>query len=105
MPISGAPTSAEQPPMGGAPSRAEQSSDSSLVQKVKADSSLMQRVKAVLASDPSINGARIDVAAKDGTVTLSGEVDSGTSKDHAQQVVAQVDGVKSVDNQLKTRSN
>jgi osmotically-inducible protein OsmY len=68
------------------------------------DARLMRKIKAALATDPSTNGARIHVAAKDGLVTLSGDVDSNATREHAQQVVAQINGVKSVDNELKSRS-
>jgi osmotically-inducible protein OsmY len=68
------------------------------------DSVLMQKIRNALATDPSTSGAGIHVAAKDGMVTLKGEVDSSATKEHAQQVVSQIDGVKSVDNELKTRS-
>jgi len=37
-------------------------------------------------------------------VTLKGEVDSSATKERAQQVVSQIDGGRSVDNELKTRS-
>jgi osmotically-inducible protein OsmY len=82
-------------PMGGAATSTTQPSDSSL----------MQKVKVALASDPQMKGSTIDVAAANGTVTLSGRVDSKATAEHAQQVVAQIDGVKSVDNELKTKSD
>jgi osmotically-inducible protein OsmY len=44
------------------------------------------------------------VAASNGRVKLSGQVGSKAAAEHAQQVVAQIDGVKSVDNELKTKS-
>lgn len=69
------------------------------------DSTLTQKVKAALASDPSTSRSRIDVAAKDGVVMLSGEVDSAATKQHAEQVVAQIQGVRGVENELKTKSD
>jgi osmotically-inducible protein OsmY len=65
----------------------------------------MQTIRAALANDPGTNEASIYVAAKDGMVTLSGQVDSGGTKRRAQQLVAQIDGVKSVENHLKVRSD
>ena len=81
-------------PMGGAAASATQPSDPSL----------MQKVKAALGSDPATKDATIEVAASNGTVKLSGQVGSKAAAEHAQQGVAQIDGVKSVDNELKTKS-
>ncbi len=36
---------------------------------------------------------------------LTGQVDSKATAEHAQQMVAQINGVKSVDNELKTKSD
>jgi hyperosmotically inducible protein len=83
-------------PMGGAAASVTQPND---------DPSLMQKVKATLASDPSTKDATIEVAASNGTVKLTGQVDSKATAEHAQQVVAQINGVKSVDNELKTKSD
>jgi hyperosmotically inducible periplasmic protein len=80
-------------PMGGA--SATQASDPSL----------MQKAKVALASDPATKDATIEVEASNGTVKLTGQVDSKATAEHAQQVVAQIDGVKSVDNELKTKSD
>jgi osmotically-inducible protein OsmY len=82
-------------PMGGAAASATQPSDPSL----------MQKVKAALARDPATKDAAIEVDASNGTVKLTGQVDSKATAEHAQQVVAQIDGVKSVDNELKTKSD
>ena len=82
-------------PMGGAAASVTQPNDPSL----------MQKVKATLASDPSTKDATIEVAASNGTVKLTGQVDSKATAEHAQQVVAQINGVKSVDNELKTKSD
>ena len=81
--------------MGGAAASATEPSDPSL----------MQKVKAALASDPSTKDATIEIAASNGTVKLTGQVDSKATAERAQQVVAQIDGVKSVDNELKTKSD
>jgi len=65
----------------------------------------MQTIRAALANDPGTNEASIYVAAKDGMVTLSGQVTPVGQKDVPQQLVAQIDGVKSVENHLKVRSD
>jgi hyperosmotically inducible periplasmic protein len=82
-------------PMAGAGASATQASDPSL----------MQKAKAALASDPATKDATIEVEASNGMVKLTGQVDSKATAEHAQQVVAQIDGVKSVDNELKTKSD
>ncbi len=65
------------------------------------DASLTHQVKQALKGDQSTMNAKIRVSAKEGVVTLSGDVDSKAMADHALQVVASVAGVKSVDNELR----
>lgn len=47
--------------------------------------------------------AEIDVAVDDGRVRLQGEVPDAASRDRIERHVAQLDGVRSVDNQLSIR--
>ena len=70
------------------------------------DTMLTAKVKAALLAEPGLKSTQIDVATKDATVTLSGNVDSSTMRDRAKQVAMGIDGVKDVvDNMnLKTTS-
>jgi hyperosmotically inducible protein len=67
------------------------------------DLRITQRVKTALAKDSQTNTTVIDVATKDGVVTLTGDIGSHEKAEHAQELVAGIKGVKSVDNELRTR--
>lgn len=63
---------------------------------------LAERVKQALEAPGSkLPSGAIDVTANDGKVTLWGAVGSEAQRSHAVQIARKVDGVKSVDNQLK----
>ena len=62
---------------------------------------LAQKVKQALEGEAKIQAAAIDVTAKDGRVTLWGTAASAAERNRAAQVAAKVEGVSSVDNQLK----
>jgi osmotically-inducible protein OsmY len=66
------------------------------------DVRLAQAVRAQLEASPDIRGAasRVAIEAKDGTVTLSGTVDTSRDKATVEQVVAHTNGVKNVVNQI-----
>jgi hypothetical protein len=68
------------------------------------DSVLAQQAKTALTTDPMTSQSSIDVAAKDGIVLLSGKVDSAMTKQHAQQLVAEIEGVRSIRNEIKVKS-
>ena len=62
---------------------------------------LAQRVKRALEGDPKIPAGGIDVTAADGRITLWGTTASAGERTRAAQAAAKVEGVRSVDNQLK----
>ena len=62
---------------------------------------LAQRVKQALEGEAKVQAAAIDVTAAEGRVTLWGTAATAGERDRAGQVASKVDGVKSVDNQLK----
>lgn len=63
---------------------------------------LAARVRQALdAPDSKLPSGAIDVTAADGKVTLWGALPSASDVRHAAQVAGKVEGVKSVDNQLK----
>jgi hyperosmotically inducible periplasmic protein len=62
---------------------------------------LAQRVKRALESDTRVPGGAIDVTAKDGRVSLWGTAATEGERSRAAQIAAKVDGVASVDNQIK----
>jgi hypothetical protein len=65
-----------------------------------ADMILKARVNLALVQDPRVGVMDIGVAADNGIVTLTGDVDSETECRDAEQVVLAVDGVTEVHNEL-----
>ena len=68
------------------------------------DSALTAKVKAALLAEPGLRSAQISVDTKNGAVTLSGSVDSATSKDRAKEIASSVAGVATVVDQLSVKS-
>jgi outer membrane biosynthesis protein TonB len=62
---------------------------------------LASRVKRALEGEAKIQAAGIDVTATDGKVTLWGTTATAAERNRAAQAAAKVEGVTSVDNQLK----
>jgi len=94
-PAAPAPTpQAEAPKAPEAPKAAE-------APKPDANKELAGKVKRALESEAKIQGAGIDVTATDGKVTLWGTTATAAERNRAGQAAAKVDGVTSVDNQLK----
>ena len=65
------------------------------------DDELYDQVRRRLASDPNVKGGDLQVAVKDGVVTIRGEVESDKQKVQAEKVAKKVKGVKQVVNELK----
>jgi hypothetical protein len=62
---------------------------------------LATRVKRALEGEPKVQAAAIDVTAKDGRVSLWGTAATAGERNLAGQVARKVEGVASVDNQIK----
>jgi hyperosmotically inducible protein len=62
---------------------------------------LAQRVKRALEGESKVQGGAIDVTAKEGRVTLWGTAASAGERNLAGQIASKVEGVASVDNQIK----
>ncbi len=65
-----------------------------------ADQALADRVKSALSAAPGLNAHRIDIAVKDGAVTLFGTAETKAQHEAAGKAAAAVSGVKSVENKL-----
>jgi osmotically-inducible protein OsmY len=63
---------------------------------MKTDLGLLEVVAEELSFDPSVDAARIGIAAKDGVVTLTGKVASYAEKIAAEKSAKRVSGVKGV---------
>jgi osmotically-inducible protein OsmY len=61
---------------------------------------LAARVKAALSADPGLRSVTVDVKSTDGVVTLYGTADSAAKSHQASMVALNVDGVRSVRNEM-----
>ena len=69
-------------------------------QKIHSDDEITDQVRIKLAGDMDVKGANIDVAVKDGVVTLKGKVETDKQRSRAEKLTKKVKGVKSIDDQL-----
>src|SRR5260370_17073720 len=65
----------------------------------RSDDAITTDIKARMFSDPSLKSANINVAVKDGIVTLSGQVTNDGTRLAADELAKSTTGVKSVDDQ------
>src|ERR1041385_8867256 len=65
------------------------------------DDAIVDQVRMKLAGDTVVKGGALNVEAKDGIVTLSGNVQTEKQKGKAERLAHKVKGVKNVVNQLK----
>ncbi len=82
-------------------SRSSAPSDRGASASRPADSTLTAKVKAKLLSDDMLNALKIDVDTQDGTVFLSGVVDTADQKRKAVQIAKNTEGVQRVEDNLK----
>jgi osmotically-inducible protein OsmY len=73
--------------------------------RVVDDSVITGKVKAALVADPTTKAHQISVETFQGVVQLSGFVDSSEARSRATQVAKDVEGVRSVKNELELRNN
>ena len=66
-----------------------------------ANRSLAARVKRALDAAPKLSAQGVEITARRGVVSLFGAVDTQDIKTRMEQVAASVDGVQSVDSQLR----
>lgn len=64
------------------------------------DQVLAARVKAALSADPGLRSVTVDVKSTDGVITLYGTADSAAKSHQAAMVAMNVDGVRSVRNEM-----
>jgi hyperosmotically inducible periplasmic protein len=92
-------------PAQAAGQKIDQAADKMKVESAKAgqvidDTAITAAVKAGILAEPGLKVLKIDVDTKDGRVTLSGSADSADNVKKAEQIAANVNGVKGVDNRL-----
>ncbi|NLW96044.1 MAG: BON domain-containing protein [Xanthomonadaceae bacterium] len=66
------------------------------------DTWITTKVKSSLLADSDVSGLSIDVETVNGTVTLSGEVDSQAQIDEATRIAREIEGVVNVDSSRLT---
>ena len=69
----------------------------------RTDVEIRSDIVAALAVDPSTESYELDVAVQDGTVTLSGTVESYKERELCATVTKGVKGVREIDNEIKVR--
>ena len=68
------------------------------------DTAITAKVKAALIGEPGLKSMAINVETKDGTVTLSGNVDNSELRDKAKQLASSTAGVKGVIDNLTIKT-
>jgi len=97
------PAAQTPPPQAAAPAPAAPAPEAKAPEAPKPDPNkeLARRVKQALEGDAKVQAGAIDVTAKDGRVSLWGTAATATDRNRAGQIASKVDGVASVDNQIK----
>jgi len=67
------------------------------------DSVITAKVKSALVSDKEVSAMKINVTTKQGVVILTGSVPSAEAGDHVIKMVAAIEGVKDIQNQLQVK--
>lgn len=92
---------ATPPPQAATPAPKAPEAKAPEAPKPDPNKELAQRVKQALEGDGKVQAAAIDVTAKEGRVSLWGTATTAGERSRAAQIAAKVDGVASVDNQIK----
>jgi len=89
------------PPQAPAPQAKAPETKAPEAPKPDPNKELASRVKQALEGDGKVQAGAIDVTAKEGRVSLWGTTATAGERTRAGQIAAKVDGVASVDNQIK----
>ena len=68
------------------------------------DAAVTTKVKTALLAEPGLKSLQISVDTKDGTVTLTSQVDSADQRSRAEQIAQSTGGVKNVVDNLAVKS-
>jgi osmotically-inducible protein OsmY len=83
---------------------AQTSAAASKTAEVVDDAAITTKVKTAILAEPGLKSLEINVDTKDAVVTLSGTVDSPPMKDRAKEIATNVSGVRSVVDNLTSKS-
>ena len=92
---------ASPPPQAAAPAAKAPEAKAPEAPKPDPNKELAARVKQALEGDGKVQAGAIDVTAKEGRVSLWGTTATAGERSRAAQIAAKVEGVASVDNQIK----
>jgi len=67
------------------------------------DKVLVAKIKTALAEDPVVKAHEVNIEVRQGVVQLAGFVDTSEQKSRAAEVTRDINGVRSVDNQLEVK--
>ena len=96
-----APPPAASVPSPITPAPAPEAAKAPEAEKPDPNKELAQRVKQALEKDGKVQVAAIDVTAKEGRVSLWGTAATAAERGRAGDIASKVEGVASVDNQIK----
>lgn len=69
------------------------------------DATLVAKIKADLLKSRAVDGLNVNVDAKNGVVTLSGQAGSDAERKKAEEIATHTKGVTKVDNKLVIKAN
>ena len=69
--------------------------------KVLSDDSIYDQVRRKLANDPDVKGGALEVAVKDGIVTIKGMVEKESQRSKAEKLTSKMRGVRKVINEIR----
>jgi hyperosmotically inducible periplasmic protein len=92
---------ASPPPQAAAPAAKAPEAKAPEAPKPDPNKELARRVKQALEGDGKVQAAAIDVTANEGRVSLWGTAATAGERSRAGQIAGKVEGVASVDNQIK----
>jgi pyruvate/2-oxoglutarate dehydrogenase complex dihydrolipoamide acyltransferase (E2) component len=95
------PKPAAPPPQAAAPAPKAPEAKAPEAPKPDPNKELARKVKQALEGDGKIKAEAIDVTAKEGRVSLWGTAATGRERTRAGDIAKKVEGVASVDNQIK----
>ena len=67
----------------------------------RADSRIQEEICDILTDDPHLDATNIEIAVKEGEVTLSGTVETRAARRHAEELIEDLSGVGHVQNNLR----
>lgn len=90
---------------GGGSSGGQLGTDNRSAEQMSSDNAISATIRSRYAADSGISRFNLGVDTHDGTVTLSGTVDSFGLRDRAVRIASHTDGVRNVRNDISVNSS